>query len=64
MQQKWEMNAHQALRLLRRQGLASRQDARQMKSVLRHNSKVPPNLFPLCQRLWLAQLPPLTRSLH
>ena len=59
-----EMSAEEALKLLRRQGLASRQEARQMQAVLRADDPVPKALHPLCSRLWAAQVPPLTRSLH
>mgnify|MGYP007049498178 CR=1 FL=1 len=62
--QPFEMTAWQALKLLRRQGMASREEARQMRAVLREDAPVPPTLHPLCQRLWLAQVPPVTRSLH
>ena len=60
----FEMTAHEALKLLRRQGLASRQEARQMRAVLRADAVVPRQLHPLCQKLWLAQVPPPSRHLH
>ena len=59
-----EMSAEEALKLLRRQGLASRQEARQMQAVLRADDPVPKALHPLCQRLWTAQMPPVSRRLH
>ena len=63
-----EMNAYQALRLLRRQRLVPRLQARQMQSLLRSATTdlivVPNSLIPLCQLLWLAQTPPATRTLQ
>ena len=59
-----EMSAHEALKLLRRQGLASRQEARQMRAVLREDLPVPKRLHPLCERMWLAQTPPISRRMN
>ena len=47
LQYGWQMNAQQALRLLRRLGAVSRQDARQMRSLLYLAEVAPANRLPL-----------------
>ena len=63
-----EMNAYQALRLLRRQRLVPRLQARQLSSLLRSATEdyliLPSSLTPLAKLLWLAQTPPATRTLQ
>lgn len=59
------MDAWEGLRLLRMTGQASRQEARQMRAVLRSPlGMVPPRLNSLCERLYLLYLLPPTLSLH
>lgn len=57
----WQMSALQAMRLLRRLGLVSRQDVRQMRSLLGREADVPPNLWPVCNLLYLAEVAPANR---
>lgn len=60
----WQMNAGQALRLLRRLGRVSRQDARQMRSLMRpdvEDAAIPPSLWPACNLLYLAEVAPANR---
>lgn len=60
----WEMNALQALRLLRRLGQVSRQDARQMRSLMRPGTAdeaIPPHLWPACNLLYLLEVAPANR---
>lgn len=58
----WQMNAHQALVLLRRTGQADRLQARHLQSVLDSGRQVlPRNLHPLCERLYLMQVAPANR---
>lgn len=55
----WQMNGRQALRLLRRLGRVSRQDARQMRSLMRaglQDEAIPPRLWPVCNLLYLAEV--------
>lgn len=62
------MNAFQSLRLLRRQGLVPRLQARQMHSLLRSAMEtevlLPKSLHPVAQLLWLVTAPPPTPSRH
>jgi hypothetical protein len=62
------MNAQQSLRLLRRQGLVPRLQARQMRSLLRTATQpvvlLPPSLWPTAQLLWLVTAPPPTPAIH
>lgn len=57
----WQMNARQALRLMRRLGVVSRQDARQMRSLLGREVDVPTSLFPACNLLYLVEVAPANR---
>ena len=57
----WEMNAPQALRLLRRMGKVGRQDARQMRSLMRadlQDDRIPQRLWPVCNLLYLMEVAP------
>ena len=56
LQYGWQMNAQQALRLLRRLGAFSRQDARQMRSLLDLEVALPDSLLPACNLLYLAEV--------
>lgn len=60
-----ERNAHQALALLRRMGEVSRQDARQMRSLMAvdqgDGSRLPERLVPLCLKLYLLEVVPANR---
>lgn len=57
-----ERSAHQALALLRQMGEVTRQDAREMKSVMAidpgDGSMIPERLVPLCLKLYLLELAP------
>lgn len=57
----WERNARQALKLLRRMGAVSRQDANQMRSLLDKEAEIPPSLWPACNLLYLAEVNPANR---
>ncbi len=61
LQYGWQMNAQQALRLLRRMGAVSRQDARQMRSLLGREVALPDSLLPACNLLYLAEVAPANR---
>jgi hypothetical protein len=60
LQYGWQMNAQQALRL-RRLGAVSRQDARQMRSLLGREVALPDSLLPACNLLYLAEVAPANR---
>ena len=61
----FEMTAPHALKVLRRNGLVSREDARLMRSLLMGESRsLPERLYPLLEMLFLVQTKPPTPSLH
>lgn len=60
---KFEMNAFQALIMLRRTRQIDKQEARAIWSYLDGESLIPERLWPLAEKVYLMQLRP-TRPLH
>jgi len=60
----WQTTAHAALLVLRRTRQASRHEARSLMKLLWREEPIPAELFPLCSKLYLMQLAPVSASLH
>lgn len=60
----WQMTAYSALLMLRRARQASRSETRSLLEVLDSGAAIPPELHPLCKKLYLMQLAPASASLH
>lgn len=60
----FSMDPYQALKLLRRLGRISRQDAQAIKSLGEAGRPLPERLWPMLDLMFLVQVNPPTPSLH
>jgi hypothetical protein len=58
------MSAFQALKRLRRLGLLTREQSRQIKALMRSGAPFPPHLESAAELIFLVQTLPPTLSLH
>ncbi|MNL23016.1 hypothetical protein D3C87_1443830 [compost metagenome] len=58
------MDPLQAIRTLEQSGELTHKQAKRMKRLVRGTEPFSETLNPLCEKVWLMQLRPLTPSLH